>query len=76
MPDFPWGDLWERHKGKITGSLLGLVFGLLIRWIGLFWALFVGFCMIGGYIAGRRVDEGFEDLETFVERIRMRSRRP
>lgn len=74
MPEFPWGDLWERHKGKIIGSALGLILGLLIRWIGLFWALFVTLCIIGGFFVGRQVDEGFENIETFVERIRMRGR--
>lgn len=75
VTEFPWDELWERHKGKIVGSMMGLVLALLIRWIGVFWSLLAALFSVGGYFIGRQVDEGFENLESFIEQVRMRGYR-
>jgi len=60
--------LWEFHRGKMMGLLIGLVFGLMVVVIGFFQAVFVALCMLAGFVIGKRIDDhiGFGDV---VERI-------
>ena len=46
-----------RHRGKVIGILLGLVFGLLVITIGFLQTIFVVLCIYIGYIVGKRVDD-------------------
>ncbi|MEW6447027.1 MAG: DUF2273 domain-containing protein [Bacillota bacterium] len=50
-------ELFERHRGKIVGVVLGLVFGWFAIVYGFWKALFVGVCVAIGYFVGKRVDE-------------------
>ncbi len=68
MPREMMRDLWENHRGKITGALVGLVFAVLVITIGVLWTLFVGFCVIVGYHVGKRMDEEKENLLDILER--------
>ncbi|MDA8213442.1 MAG: DUF2273 domain-containing protein [Clostridia bacterium] len=56
-----WGEvlavLVDNHWGKLTGTLAGLLFGILTVTFGFFKALFVIACLVVGYIIGKRVDE-------------------
>ncbi len=60
--------IWQAHNGKILGLIIGLVVGLMIIAIGFFQALFVLFCMIVGYVIGKRIDEK-EDLLEIIDRL-------
>ncbi|MDN5344268.1 MAG: hypothetical protein PWQ18_379 [Clostridia bacterium] len=50
--------LWREHRGKLTGVVLGLLFGLLTAVWGFGKALFIGLCVAAGYFIGRRLDQG------------------
>lgn len=60
--------IWQYHNGKILGVLIGLFVGLMIIAIGFFQALFVLFCMVVGYIIGKRIDEQ-EDLLEIIDKL-------
>lgn len=72
MADFSWRELWENHKGKIAGAAIGLFFGLAVKWLGFFWALFVGICLTAGFLVGREIDDGGEGIERLLDRFRSR----
>lgn len=63
-----WGrvlsELWEYHRGKTVGVVVGLIFGLMVVFFGFFQAVFISLCMLAGYFVGRRIDEniGFHDV--------------
>ena len=61
-------EIWRAHSGKIIGVSIGLVLGLLILAIGFFQALFVLFCMVVGYVIGKRIDDK-EDLMEILDRL-------
>ncbi|MEX2356538.1 MAG: DUF2273 domain-containing protein [Thermaerobacterales bacterium] len=71
-----WREIWRKHRGKITGGSAGFLFGLLVMWIGVLWALFIGACTFTGYLVGRQTDDGGEDWESLLERIMPRGRKP
>ena len=50
-------EIWQSHSGKISGSVIGMLFGILIIMFGFFHTMFVMLCMISGYIVGKRIDE-------------------
>jgi len=50
--------VWRKHRGKISGLALGLLFGLAVAAWGLGKTLFIVFCMLIGYFLGRRLDDG------------------
>lgn len=47
-----------RHRGKVIGTLLGLLLGWMIIAYGVFKTLFIALCLVGGYIVGTWIDEG------------------
>ncbi|MGE5576899.1 MAG: DUF2273 domain-containing protein [Syntrophothermus sp.] len=55
-----------KHKGKIVGTLAGLLLGWLVIRFGVIKSLFVALCVSAGYILGKRVDNK-EDLKGFVD---------
>lgn len=61
-------ELWQNHNGKILGTLLGFLTALFIILFGFFQTLFVLFCMIGGFVIGKRIDEK-EDIMDILERF-------
>lgn len=66
----PWArELWARHRGKLVGATLGAGFGLLWRWVGLFWALVIAVLAGLGYWLGRRYDEDPEAFLAWLERV-------
>lgn len=62
-------DLWHRHRGKLVGSACGLAFALVVMAAGIFWTLFITVCVVVGYSIGKRLDEDYEDLGDFVQRL-------
>lgn len=62
-------ELLTRHRYKTLGALSGLVFALLVVWLGLLWALFIVLCTGAGYWVGKRLDEAPESVAEFLERF-------
>ena len=61
-------EMWENHRYKLLGALIGLVFSVLVMTIGLLWTFFVAVCVFIGYQVGKRMDEEKEDLADILER--------
>lgn len=64
-----WAEIISEHRGRILGALIGLLFGLMVLWVGLLWTLFIGLCVLAGYFVGRRLDENKEDLLEMLDRL-------
>ena len=50
--------LWEHHRGKFVGTLLGLLFDVLVLVIGFFPTVFLMLCSGIGCLIGARIDRG------------------
>ncbi|NLY91187.1 MAG: DUF2273 domain-containing protein [Firmicutes bacterium] len=48
------------YKGRIFSSLLGIVTGILVLCLGWIKALSFLFCVLTGYLLGRKIDSGSE----------------
>lgn len=62
-------DLLENHRGKIIGGLIGLVLALMIIRFGFFWSIFIGICVLVGYLIGKRMDDNKEDLVDVLDKF-------
>jgi uncharacterized membrane protein len=67
--------MWEnillellRHRGKLIGLLIGLLFAYLVITYGFLITLFVGLCLFIGFTIGKRFDDN-ESLREVIERI-------
>ncbi|MGI6587795.1 MAG: DUF2273 domain-containing protein [Peptococcia bacterium] len=67
--------MWEniliellKHRGKIIGLLIGLVFACLVINHGFWRTFFIILCLYIGFIIGKRIDDN-ESLKSVVERI-------
>lgn len=56
-------DYIRRNPGKTTGAVLGLIWGLIVLWLGLFWALFLTATTLIGYWLGKKIDDREDILE-------------
>jgi uncharacterized membrane protein len=61
-------EIWQQHSGKIVGVGLGFVLGILIIIFGFFQTLFVMFCVVAGFVIGKRIDEK-EDILEILDRL-------
>ena len=61
-------EIWDKHRGKIIGVFLGLIFGWFAITYGLLKAVFVSICVGLGFYAGKRLDEQVERPE-FLSRM-------
>jgi len=61
-------EIWQSHSGKISGIVIGMLFGIFILMFGFFHTMFVMLCMIFGYIIGKRIDEK-EDIMDILNKI-------
>ncbi|QEK12150.1 DUF2273 domain-containing protein [Crassaminicella thermophila] len=57
-----------KNYGKIVGMLLGLIFSILIIWIGLIKTIFICLCIYIGYFFGSKIDNK-ENIIEFLDRI-------
>ncbi len=48
--------MWENHRGKIVGIVLGLIFGVCVVKYGFGRAIFVLICVLIGYYIGKKID--------------------
>lgn len=62
-------EVWSHHRGKIVGSLAGLFGGVMVMIVGILWALFIGFCVVVGYLVGKRLDDEQEEVIDILDRI-------
>lgn len=60
--------VWQHHNGKIIGMFIGMFIGIFILVFGFFHTMFVMFCMISGYIVGKRIDEK-EDIMDILGKL-------
>ena len=60
--------IWQAHSGKIVGLMVGFFVGLMIIIIGFFQALFIIFCMVAGYLIGKRLDDK-EDILDILDKL-------
>lgn len=63
-----FGEFFSKHRGKITGIILGLVFGWLVIVYGFWKTLFIAVCVGLGYYLGKRADEKY-DFKELLARI-------
>ncbi len=61
-------ELWNNHRGKFLGVVIGLAFGLLTAVVGFWQTLFISVCIIIGYAIGKRMDEN-KNFRDILERI-------
>lgn len=61
-------EIWQNHSGKLLGVLLGFLFGILVITFGFFRTLFVVFCVIAGYVVGKRIDQK-EDIMEILDKL-------
>jgi uncharacterized membrane protein len=65
-------ELWEKHRGKTIGVILGLLFGLFVLALGFWRAIFVCLCIFIGYLAGKMIDEKIDFRELYQRIIKNR----
>lgn len=68
-------DVWPNHYGKITGSVVGFLFGVAIMIFGFFWAILISALVVVGYLVGKKIDEEDEDFKESIARMLPRGRR-
>lgn len=61
-------EAWHNHRGKLVGTILGIIIGISILLFGFFKTLFIMICGLIGLFVGKRVDEK-DDLIDIVEKI-------
>lgn len=61
-------EIWQQHSGKLVGAAAGLVIGICIIAFGFFHTLFVGLCVMIGYVVGKRIDEK-ENIVEILEKL-------
>jgi len=64
---------WRRwligHRGRIGGSVLGLLIAVAIMAWGILWTLFIGLAILVGFVVGRYVDGDQEGLSEWIDRL-------
>jgi len=61
-------EAWHNHRGKLVGTILGIIIGISILLFGFFKTIFIMICGLIGLFVGKRVDEK-DDLMDIVEKI-------
>lgn len=61
-------NLWENYRGRLVGSLFGLVIGAMFLILGFFQTIFLLICITAGYLLGKRIDNK-EDLMDVLDRL-------
>lgn len=57
------------HGGRLWGALAGFVFAVMVMRFGVMWTVFIGAAVLAGYLIGRHLDEGEENLGEMLERL-------
>lgn len=61
-------EIWQNHSGKLIGTLLGLIVGVLILTFGFFQTVFVVLCATAGFVVGKRIDQK-EDIMEILDKL-------
>ena len=61
-------NLWENYRGRLVGSLFGLIIGAMFLILGFFQTIFLLICITAGYLLGKRIDNK-EDLMYVLDRL-------
>ena len=62
-------ELYRNNKGKVNGTIIGLLFAVFVLLIGFFKTLFLVICVLLGYYIGKKIDNKesiIEVLEKFI----------
>lgn len=59
--------IWQDHRGKALGVILGLLFGVFTAVLGFWKTFFITICIVLGYLVGKRADEQ-GSLRRFLDR--------
>ncbi|MCL2678348.1 MAG: DUF2273 domain-containing protein [Clostridiales bacterium] len=51
-----FGKIWDKHRGKIVGVLVALLFGIIVLSFGFLRALFLLICVLIGLFIGSHID--------------------
>ncbi len=69
--DFPmWFELWEKHKGKLLGTLGGIFFSIIYLNFGFRDMVVCVFLLLIGYALGKKHDKREPWFSKWSERIR------
>ena len=60
--------VWEEHRGKTIGVLIGLLAAILFLTFGFWRTLFIIICIVLGYIIGKRIDED-QNFNQWIKRV-------
>jgi uncharacterized membrane protein len=60
--------LITEHRGKMIGILLGLLASILFISYGFWRSLFVVFCILMGYVIGKKIDD-HANLEVWIKNL-------
>ena len=63
-----FSDLWQTHRGRLVGIIIGLFLGIMILTIGFFSTLLLIFLMTCGYLLGNKIDNK-EDILELLDKI-------
>lgn len=55
------------HPGRVLGTILGLLVGVSLLWLGFWRTLVLGFCAIVGYAIGNWSDHEGKGFREFLE---------
>ncbi len=64
-----WKEMWESHRGRIVGSIAGVLFGIIYLISGFWDMLFFALVVFIGYVFGRRKDLQQGSLSQWKETV-------
>jgi uncharacterized membrane protein len=57
--------LWQNHRGKVIGIIVGFIFAILAIKYNFWLAIFIYACAAVGYFIGKRIDSKVDLKKTF-----------
>ncbi|HRX20159.1 MAG TPA: DUF2273 domain-containing protein [Syntrophomonadaceae bacterium] len=60
--------IWEEHRGKTIGVVIGLLAAILFLSFGFWKTIFIIVCIVLGYILGKRIDED-KNFDQWIRKI-------
>ena len=61
-------DLWRVYRGRLLGSVFGLVIGAMFLILGFLQTIFLLICISAGFFIGNKIDKK-EDLLEWLDRL-------
>lgn len=63
-----FNNLWKNYRGRLIGSLFGLIVGAMFLILGFLKTFFLLICIVGGFFIGNKLDKK-EDLLEWLDRL-------